>query len=287
MWRLAGVGGGERGSPMPQPTSASDQRPEIERAFGLPAPVGVPVQFEAIVDEIARFTDLPRDAVVARVWAEALEDGWNVSRDVERFGGTPHHYDERLARVYREGDGFIFETLVFWATRARQRWSALAADRLAVHAARHGRVERDLRILMLGDGAGNDSLYLTGRGYRVEYFDQPGSRTFEFARRRFAASGLLGDRVRLVESYGAIPRSAYDAVLSFEVLEHLPDPLGAMRDIAAFLKPGGIALVTEAFMHVTAALPTHLDANRRFAGRTPFLFLAHGLTLTWYGIAPR
>ncbi|HWP34038.1 MAG TPA: class I SAM-dependent methyltransferase, partial [Thermodesulfobacteriota bacterium] len=143
-----------------------------------------------------------------------------------------------------------------------------------------------LRVLVLGDGPGNDSLVLAHAGFVLDYFDVPGSRTSAFARRRFEASGLLGRAIRPVADYGGLLDGRYDAVVTFELLEHLPDPVAAIRDIAAMLRPGGIALVTEGFGAVADPWPTHLLANRRFEGRTPFLFLAHGLRLAWYGRRP-
>ncbi len=248
--------------------------------------IRIPVEFADIVDEIVRHTDLTRDEVRARVWREAVEGGWNVAQDVRRFGVTPHQYDDNMACLYTQGDGFIFETLAFWATTARQRWIRHATDRLRAYGERHGRAPRGLAILMLGDGTGNDSLYLVARGYAVDYFDVPGGRTFEFARRRFESAGVLGRSVRLVSDSGAIQPGGYDAVLSFEVLEHLPDPRSAIRDMAGFLRPGGIALITEAFGRVTRVVPTHLAANGRFDGRTAFLFRRHGLSLIWYSRNP-
>jgi SAM-dependent methyltransferase len=71
-------------------------------------------------------------------------------------------------------------------------------------------------------------------------------------------------------------------VFSFEVLEHLPDPRAAIRDLAAALKGGGVALITEAFGAVAACYPTHLRSSCALRGKTAFLFAAHGLALTWY-----
>lgn len=42
--------------------------------------------------------------------------------------------------------------------------------------------------------------------------------------------------------------ATYDCVLCTEVLEHLPDPLAAMREISRVLKPGGHAFVTTPFL---------------------------------------
>ena len=155
-------------------------------------------------------------------------------------------------------------------------------ERIERYAREHQIEAGRVRILMLGDGSGNDSLHLVNRGFRVDYFDVPGSRTFEFAHKRFQYYSVLGDAVQLITDYERISPGGYDVVLSFEVLEHLTNPPASIRDMARFLKEGGIALVTEAFAGVTDALPTHLAANKQYSGRTPFLFLEAGLHLTWY-----
>lgn len=248
-------------------------------------PASIPLTYAAVVDEICRFTDLPPAEVADRVWREALTPGCNIVAEVPAFGVTAHRFDEAMARLYAQGIGFVFSGLVYWCVPYRQSWSHHAVARIQRYAQRQP-PGQPIRILMLGDGTGNDSLLLASHGWQVDYFDVPGSRTFDLACRRFRHHGALDHGVRLVTEYAQVPVGHYDAVFSFEVLEHLPDPVTAIADMARFLKPGGIALVTEAFSGVTAALPTHLAANLRYSGRTPWLFDAAGLRLSWYATAP-
>lgn len=248
--------------------------------------INLPLGFAEIADEIHRFANLPKEDVERRLWLEALMSGYNVVQEGKQLGVTPNRYDAAMERLYKEGDGFIFETMAFWSSPLRLSWIYQALGRIQAYAERHQRALGDLRLLIFGDGSGNDSLYLASNGLKVDYFDIPGSKTYDFAARRFDHYRQLGDGIRLVTDYAECREQPYDIILSFEVLEHLPDPEQAIREWSHMVKPGGIALVTESFAAVSGNLPTHLASNLRFDGRTPFMFLKHGMRLSWYNQAP-
>jgi 2-polyprenyl-3-methyl-5-hydroxy-6-metoxy-1,4-benzoquinol methylase len=246
----------------------------------------LPLTYADIVDEIVEFTSLSREEVEQRVWMEALHPGSNVLRDASRFGITPHVSNEKMRQLYEQGDGFIFETLVFWAKPERYVWTEQAHERIRCYAAQRNVPAENISILIFGDGAGNDSLYLASKGFKVDYFDVPGSKTFEFAMKRIEKYGFLGRSVRALPDYRSCFKQEYDVVISFEVLEHIPEPLTLIRDMASVLKTGGIALITEDFGDIVREVPTHLKATSRYMGQTPFLFLKHNMLLSWYGRQP-
>ena len=74
-----------------------------------------------------------------------------------------------------------------------------------------------------------------------------------------AAADVFGDALSLPFSDAAV-----DVVLCSEGLEHLPDPFGALTEMARVLKPGGRALVTVPF-----AMGIH-EAPRDFFRYTPY-----------------
>ena len=242
----------------------------------------LPLTYTEIVDEIVQLTTLSREEVEHRVWMQALQPGWNVLQDVSRFGVTPHLSDENMDQLYEQGNGFIFETLVYWAKPERYHWTEQAFERIRLYASQRDLPENNVSILIFGDGTGNDSLYLASQGYQVDYFDVPGSKTYEFAMKRFDRYGFLGKSIRPLPNYHACLNREYDVVISFEVLEHIPQPVATIQDIASVLKIQGIALITEDFGDIIDRLPTHLKANSRYLGQTPFLFLKNKMLLSWY-----
>jgi SAM-dependent methyltransferase len=53
------------------------------------------------------------------------------------------------------------------------------------------------------------------------------------------------------------PDESFDAVLCTEVLEHLPSPVAALREMARLLRPGGTMLLTAPFCSLTHFAPYH------------------------------
>ena len=123
-----------------------------------------------------------------------------------------------------------------------------------------------------------------GAGYRVTYFDLPGV-TSRFARFCFAREGLA-DKIAFVDRLEALPEGGFDAILSIEVLEHLPDPLGAMQLFYSLLRHNGVVLLTESFESVGPDFPSHLEGNYRYAGRTHQIMESIGFASTYFNANP-
>ncbi|MRR36812.1 SAM-dependent methyltransferase, partial [bacterium] len=64
-------------------------------------------------------------------------------------------------------------------------------------------------------------------------------------------------KLDIVSDITAIPEpdGSFDAILCVEVLEHLPDPLAALREFARLLRSGGQLVVTAPFCSLTHLAP--------------------------------
>ncbi len=85
-------------------------------------------------------------------------------------------------------------------------------------------------------------------------------------RERFADDPVV--RVREL----AVPVTAtgeHSAVVACNVLEHVPDDVGALRDLAGLLRPGGrVVLVVPAFPSAMSAFDRAIGHQRRYRART-------------------
>jgi ubiquinone/menaquinone biosynthesis C-methylase UbiE len=66
-------------------------------------------------------------------------------------------------------------------------------------------------------------------------------------------------KIDIVSDINAIPRDngSFDAVLCTEVLEHVPDPVAALRELARLARPGGWLILTAPFCSLTHMAPYH------------------------------
>jgi ubiquinone/menaquinone biosynthesis C-methylase UbiE len=58
-----------------------------------------------------------------------------------------------------------------------------------------------------------------------------------------------------------LPDNSVDAVLCTEVLEHVPDPLAAIKEFSRLVKPGGYLLITAPFASLTHFAPYHFASG--------------------------
>lgn len=140
---------------------------------------------------------------------------------------------DRVARVYDERHPEIFNDV------EQQRLSGVL--RRAVGLAGDGR-SAPLLALDVGCGTGNLTRQLTALGARVTAADLSRELLSEVAR-RFGASGQVTTMALNGRNLDPLPDGAFDLVVTYSVLHHVPDYAALVREMARVVRPGGIVLI--------------------------------------------
>lgn len=142
-----------------------------------------------------------------------------------------------VLQYYTQTPHYLYELSSWEASREKQAWFAVVAAACRRYGLR--------RVLDVGGGVGGLTLYLNRRRIRCDYLDVKG-KTFDYAAWRFARHGLDVAMFDVL-SANRRPRGPYHAIVTWDVLEHIFDLEGAIRDIALWLRPGGWFLSKSTF----------------------------------------
>lgn len=218
----------------------------------------------SIVSEVSDIMGWDRTQLQQEVEAEAAHPGSHVR--TAWLDVSPNQPAE-VESFYSTTDAYILDLMVESGRDVRQRWRQAVVETLehwwggAAGAA----------VLDYGGGVGTDTLWFADHCRSAAYYDVPG-RTSDFAMKRFARRAAGVTRVLDPAAYSL----HFDAVVSFEVLEHLVDPQAHLDTMVRLTKTGGLLFLTESFDLVTDDYPSHIPANRALAGQLDELLAGRG-----------
>ena len=154
-------------------------------------------------------------------------------------------------------------------------------------------------VLEAGCGIATDGLRFARAGARYTGFDQS-EVALDLARRRFELEDRQGHFVDGSVTELPFEDESFDAVYSFGVLHHVPEPETAVRELHRVLRPGGTALVMLYHRHslnyyagimllrrsmvVLLALPGAVHAVARITGEEKPVLEGHRARLREHGL---
>ncbi len=186
----------------------------------------------AVFQDLTTYLQQSLEQIAARYWV------YRTTEDLAAQARVAQATDAATVDAYYAVTTHYLYELSYWeASREKQGWF-----RVLTLAARTYGLNR---ILDFGGGVGGLSLFLSACGVQCGHLDVPG-RTSEYAAWRFARherSIAIHDATRTA----TLPHSTYDAVVAWDVLEHMFDLDEALRSVTTLLRPGGWFLSNSTF----------------------------------------
>lgn len=97
------------------------------------------------------------------------------------------------------------------------------------------------KICEVGCGGARNSVFLASKGYSVWCTDSS-DEALRLAKANFTAAGVRGEIIKDNLLSSALPKSQFDVVMSFGLLEHFESLEDLTRALTELVKPGGIQI---------------------------------------------
>lgn len=122
------------------------------------------------------------------------------------------------------------------------------------------KVPENSRILDAGAGSQQYKKYCSHLNYTSQDF---GEYKGTGDGKALQSGGLDYGKLNIVSDITSIPEddASFDAIMCVEVLEHLPDPILAIKEFSRLLKPGGQLILTAPFCSLTHLSPYHFSTG--------------------------
>ncbi len=212
---------------------------------------------EQVVSWIAEVTGKDETTIRDCLRREFERPGANVADAFAKESLEPYKWSEELVRFYERTDAFLYE-LVMWNRNSIKRRMRSYIEKYMAQYEGTGK-----KVLCVGDGLGFDSFYFAQNGQKVTYYEVPGF-SHRFASKLFS----LGNAdIEIVSDTNKIPAEYFDVVICLDVLEHINDVPGFLRQLVSYIRTGGILIVHAPFYMIHPINPTHLKTNRKYSGR--------------------
>lgn len=234
---------------------------------------------EQALQNILKYSDIKDENFArSRLMDEFVLSGINVLMDFIKFKQANEidffEYSSKMDAFYTNTDAFIFELSAWHSTYERHIWKINMVNHFNYYVTSN----KKLKILMIGDGIGYDSLYIynyliSNNEFELNYFEFDNSKSFKFAKNLFLDKKA---NINMIGQLDLIRKNYYDIIVCLDVLEHVPNPEVVIKNFFDYLNGGGVVYVSEGFKSIVLLRPTHLKCNMRYVGNLIKMFSNKG-----------
>lgn len=177
---------------------------------------------ERVFDDLSTYLKKPIEIIAKEYWNYRKTEDTKAQEVVAKATEA-----STVAEYYQQAWHYLYELSYWEACRDKQSWYAVLARACRKH--------RLQSILDYGGGVGGVSLYLARRGLNPGHLDIPG-KTSAYASWRFQRHGF---KIPIFDALLGPPREPFDAVVAWDVLEHVFDLGETIAGISRVLPKGG------------------------------------------------
>jgi SAM-dependent methyltransferase len=237
----------------------------IDHPLEIPESDFGPVSIDAAtIRELAAFTGRPIDFCADRLWhynSRELGEAWHRA--------NPQTGAEMRA-FYGNTDLYLWELPKWHGSPSYAPYLRAVETIISRQRGQGG----PLRALDYGSGIGTTAVRLARAGYQVTIADVPGP-TFDFARYRLATRGLPYSSVDITSDYPDLD-GGFDAIVCFDVLEHVQDPERVWKHLEKHLRDDGLIAVVASYDAQPDFAAYHLRENYLRWGEGRWKLFMHG-----------
>lgn len=216
-------------------------------------------------------TPLSISDVAVMVGHERHSLGSATLKDMIKFDAVPFSPSKSMDALRARGLGLAIELAATFDVADKKK--ILSYILLALKEQQQSQRNNKLKVLILGDGLGLDSINIALDGYYVDYFDCDRSLTGDCAKLNFAK---IKERYPLLSiNYINEVTQNYDVVIALEMIEHVSNPANFVKFINDHLRERGKLFMTEFFQGIYDFWPTKLYCNEHYSFSLPLLLAPH------------
>lgn len=207
-----------------------------------------------VFGDVTAYTGSSLETVAARYWHH--HETADADAQLRVAAATE---ESAVSAYYASTPNYLYELSYWEASHDKQGWFRVVAKACERYRLR--------RVLDFGGGIGGLTLALRARGIQCDYLDVRGE-TSTYAAWRFAKHA---PDVAMFDAAQGSPPGAYDAIIAWDVLEHLFDLESALGRIVRSLQADGWFLSKSTFTHGDDHdEPIHLAQHARYADVAAF-----------------